>query len=82
MPFQLKNPYASNSEKRSAITTGSLGEGATPTKVRKAPLAASRVLVDSVAKPKVQRLPGSGPLNIVVYKVTDKASDCLSLIHI
>ena len=78
MPFQLKNLYASGSEKRSAATTGFLGESVTPTKVRKAPSAASLVLVDSVAKPKMQRLPGSGPLNIVVYKVTDKASDCWS----
>ena len=78
MPFQLKNPYTTNPGKRNAAKTGLNDEDATPIKVRKSPSAASLVLMDSVAKPKMQRLPAIGPVNIVIYKITDKASDCWS----
>ena len=61
--FALKNPYADVTvgEKRPA---GAIDDPATPKKTKKAPSAASLVIMDSVARPKVQKLPTTAPLNV------------------
>ena len=61
--FALKNPYANTTvgEKRAA---GAIEDPATPKKTKKAPSAASLVVMDSVARPKPQKLPTTAPLNV------------------
>ena len=61
--FALKNPYADVTvgEKRPA---GAIDDPATPKKTKKAPSAASLVVMDSVARPKPQKLPTAAPLNV------------------
>ena len=79
MPFALKNPYADAVAKGEKRPGESIEDPSTPKKAKKAPSAASLVMMENVSKPnRPQRLPATGPLNVCIYKVTDRAGDVWS----
>ena len=79
MPFALKNPYADAVAKGEKRPGESIEDPSTPKKAKKAPSAASLVMMENVSKPnRLQRLPATGPLNVCIYKVTDRAGDVWS----
>ena len=77
MPFKVPTPLSqASSEKRAA------GEASSqqPNKKRRSlpPMADLVAMESAPKKPGARRLPAVAPLNICVYKITDKAADAWS----